>query len=157
MGNGVVIGLDPHKRTNTIAAMDSAETVLDQQRFLNSDAGIDEMITAVSGFADRVWAVEGSNGVGNAVAQRLVKLGETVFDVPAKLATRVRVYSTGHGTKTDDADAIAIARAAIHSRHLRQVRPDGPAVAMRLLSDRRHELVAARTKAVIRCIDCYGS
>ena len=26
-----------------------------------------------------------------------VQVGETVVDVPAKLATRVRVYSTGHG------------------------------------------------------------
>jgi transposase len=52
----------------------------------------------------------------------LVKLGETVFDVPAKLATRVRVYSSGHGNKTDDADAVAIARAAIYSRHLRGCR-----------------------------------
>jgi transposase len=29
--------------------------------------------------------------------------------------TRVRVYSTGHGNKTDNIDALAIARAAIHS------------------------------------------
>ena len=34
--------------------------------------------------------------------------GETVIDVPAKLATRVRVYSTGHGNKTERADAVAI-------------------------------------------------
>jgi transposase len=50
-------------------------------------------------------------GVGRSIAQRLVAFDETVIDVPAKLATRVRVYSTGHGTKTDNTDAIAIARA----------------------------------------------
>ena len=72
-----------------------------------------------AGFPTRVWAVEGANGIGRSVAQRLVAAGETVIDVPAKLATRVRVYSTGHGNKTDGADAVAIARAALHSKHLR--------------------------------------
>ena len=64
--------------------------------------------------------------------------------------TRVRVYSTGHGTKTDNTDALAIARAALHSRHLRIVKPDDETVAIKLLSDRRKELVGLRTQAVCR-------
>jgi transposase len=83
-------------------------------------------------------------------AQRLVGFDERVYDVPAKLATRVRVYSTGHGTKTDNTDALAIARAALHSRHLRIVKPDDETVAIKLLSDRRKELVGLRTQAVCR-------
>ncbi len=58
-----------------------------------------------------------------------------------------RVYSTGHGNKTDNADAVAIARAAIHSRHLRHVQPEATSVAMKLLWDHRNELVGARTQA----------
>lgn len=88
--------------------------------------------------------------MGRSVAQRLVAFDETVVDVPAKLATRVRVYSTGHGTKTDNADAVAIARAAVHSKHLRRVLPDDATVAMKLLSDRRHELVGLRAQAMCR-------
>jgi hypothetical protein len=88
--------------------------------------------------------------MGRNIAQRLVAAGGTVIDVPAKLSTRVRVYSTGHGTKTDHSDAVAIARAAIHSKHLRHVQPDGPNVALKLLSDRRTELVRQRTSAVCR-------
>jgi transposase len=95
-----------------------------------------------------VW-VEGANGIGRSVAQRLVAFGETVVDVPAKLSTRVRV-STGHGTKTDNTDALAVARAAIHSPHLRFVKPDDATVALKLLSDRRHELVGLRTQAMCR-------
>jgi transposase len=45
---------------------------------------------------------------------------------------------------------VAIARAAIHSRHLRLVQADGANVAMKLLWDRRNELVEARTQAVCR-------
>jgi transposase len=150
MNEEVVIGLDPHKASNTIAVLDRTENLLARRRFVNSDDGIVEMIAAVGEFPRRVWAVEGANGIGRAIAQRLVGFGETVFDVPAKLATRVRVYSTGHGNKTDNADAVAIGRAAIHSRHLRHVQPDGASVAMKLLWDHRNELVGARTQAACR-------
>ena len=49
----------------------------------------------------RVWAVEGANGAGRPLAQRLVEAGEHVVDVPAKLAARVRLFDTGHNRKTD--------------------------------------------------------
>lgn len=86
------------------------ETLVTRRRFDNSDDGLIAMLEAVSEFTERVWAVEGANGIGRSIAQRLVAAGESVVDVPAKLATRVRVYSTGHGNKTDRADAVAIAR-----------------------------------------------
>lgn len=47
-------------------------------------------------------------------------------------------------------DAVAIGRAGLHSKHLRMVRPDDEMVALKLLSDRRHELVASRTQSVCR-------
>jgi hypothetical protein len=45
---------------------------------------------------DRVWAVEGANGVGRPLAQRLLEAGEQVVDVPAKKAPRARLFDTGH-------------------------------------------------------------
>jgi hypothetical protein len=39
--------------------------------------------------------------------------GEQVLDVPAKLAARVRVYSQGHGRKTDRDDAVSIGLAGL--------------------------------------------
>ena len=146
----VIIGMDPHKSSNTIAVLTRDETMLTRRRFENSDDGFVEMLEAVAGDRDRVWAVESANGMGRSIAQRLVAFDETVVDVPAKLATRVHVYSTGHGTKTDAADAVAIARAAIHSPHLRHVLADDETVAMKLLSDRRKELVGLRTQAMCR-------
>ena len=146
----VIIGMDPHKASNTIAVLDSMENLLTRQRFENSNEGWVEMLAAVDEHPNRVWAVEGANGMGRSIAQRLVGFDERVYDVPAKLATRVRVYSTGHGTKTDDTDALAIARAALHSRHLRVVVSDDEKVALKLLSDRRKELVGLRTQSVCR-------
>ena len=146
----VIIGVDPHKASNTIAVLDRDETILTRRRFDNTVEGMVEMLEAVGEFSDRVWAVEGANGIGRSLAQRLVAVEEVVVDVPAKLATRVRVYSTGHGTKTDQADAVAIARAAIHSRHLRRVQRDDANVALKLLVDRRREVIASRTQSVCR-------
>ena len=146
----VIIGMDPHKSSNTIAVLTRNETMLTRRRFEHSDDGFVEMLAAVVDYPDRVWAVEGANGIGRSIAQRLVGFDECVIDVPAKLATRVRVYSTGHDTKTDNTDAVAIARAAIHSPHLRHVVADDATVAMKLLSDRRHELVGLRTQAMCR-------
>lgn len=146
----VIIGMDPHKSSNTIAVLTRDETMLTRRRFQHSDDGFVELLEAVADYPNRVWAIEGANGMGRSIAQRLVAFNETVIDVPAKLATRVRVYSTGHGTKTDAADAMAIARAAIHSPHLRRVLPDDAAVGMKLISDRRKELVGLRTQAMCR-------
>ena len=146
----VIIGMDPHKSSNTIAVLTRDETMLTRRRFQHSDDGFVELLEAVADYPDRVWAIEGANGMGRSIAHRLVAFNETVIDVPAKLATRVRVYSTGHGTKTDAADAVAIARVAIHSPHLRRVLPDDAAVAMKLISDRRKELVGLRTQAMCR-------
>jgi transposase len=57
------------------------------------------------GSSQRVWAIEGCNGVGRHIAHRLVASGETVKDVPAKLSAQVRVFGTGNGRKTDPVDA----------------------------------------------------
>ena len=46
--------------------------------------------TARRVYPERVWAVEGSNGAGRPLAQRLLADGEPVVDVPAKLSARAR-------------------------------------------------------------------
>jgi transposase len=93
----VVIGLDPHKASNTIAVLDRDENVLFRRRFVNSDAGFGDLMKQTRAFPDRVWAVEGAAGMGRSVARQLVAASETVTDVPAKLAAQIRVYRTGHG------------------------------------------------------------
>ena len=145
----VMIGVDPHKASNTIAVLDGDDVLLDD-RFPNTRAGFAAMVNAVVAWPERRWAVEGARGMGHHLAQRLVAAEEIVVDVPAKLATRVRVYSTGHGRKTDRHDAISIARAATHARHLRRVNPDGDLDALKLLTEHRRELVVARTRAACR-------
>ncbi len=91
----VVIGMDPHKRSATIEVCDGQETVLSTGRFGTDRGGYRALLAAGRRWPDRVWAVEGCQGVGRHLAQRLVADGEPVVDVPAKLSARVRVFSTG--------------------------------------------------------------
>ena len=146
----VVIGMDPHKRSATIEAIDEREKVLTQGRFGTDSAGYQQMLAAGRAFHDRVWAVEGCSGIGRHIAQRLVADGELVLDVPAKLSARARVFDTGQGRKTDPVDAHSVAVAGLRSRSLRTVTPDDVTVVVRLLVDRRDELGRARTDIVSR-------
>ena len=146
----VVIGVDPHKASNTLVVLDAHEVVLAQCRFSNDRAGYREMKAFVRDYRDRVWAVEGARGVGAGLAQRLVAEREQVLNVPAKLSARVRALGGASGRKTDNADAFAVAVAGLRARDLRPVRPDDATEILRMLTARRQELVAARISTVNR-------
>ncbi|MFQ6399002.1 IS110 family transposase [Nocardia sp. KC 131] len=97
----VIIGMDPHKRSATIEIIDDIGKVLALGRYDTDKAGYADMLRAGRRFTDRVWAIEGCNGIGRHIAYRLVHDGEPVLDVPAKLSAQVRVFATGNGRKTD--------------------------------------------------------
>jgi transposase len=86
----VIIGVDPHKLSATIEVLDQWENVLGRGRFGTDRDGYRQMLTVGRRWPERAWAVEGCNGIGRHVAQRLVADGETVLDVPAKLSARAR-------------------------------------------------------------------
>ncbi len=146
----VVIGVDPHKASNTLVVIDATEQVLAQQRFANDRAGYRQMKAFVRDYRDRVWAVEGARGVGAGLAQRLVAEGEPVLNVPAKLSARVRALGGGSGRKTDNADAFAVAVAGLRSKDLQPVRPDDATEILGLLTARRQQLVESRITTVNR-------
>ena len=146
----VIIGMDPHKLSATIEVLDDREQVLGGGRYGTDREGYRQMLASGRGWPERVWAVEGSNGIGRHLAQRLVADGETVVDVPAKLSARARVFSTGHGRKTDATDAHSIAVVAVRTAALHPVTADDDLVVLRLFSDRRDELAHARTQTVNR-------
>ena len=104
----VFIGVDPHKLSATIEVVDERETVLATGRFATDNAGYTAMRKHVAAWPERVWAVEGSNGAGRSLAQRLLADGEHVVDVPAKLSARARLLDTGHNRETDAHDAHAV-------------------------------------------------
>jgi hypothetical protein len=96
---GVIIGVDPHKLSATIEVVDHRGHLLGSGRYTTDQAGYAAMRNYVKSWPDRVWAIEGANGAGRPLAQRLVEAGEEVLDVPAKLAARVRLFDTGHNRR----------------------------------------------------------
>jgi transposase len=148
--NHVIIGVDPHKLSATIEVVDHHEQMLGSGRFTTDKAGYAAMRAYAKAWPDRVWAVEGANGAGRPLAQRLLEAGEQVIDVPAKLAARVRLFDTGHNRKTDAHDAHAVAVVAVRTPNLRVLKIDGELEAMRLLTDRREALTRRRVQTVCR-------
>ncbi|MBU2671058.1 IS110 family transposase [Actinoplanes bogorensis] len=146
----LIIGVDPHKQSATIEVINDRETVLGQGRYGTDTSGYAAMLAAGRRHRERVWAVEGCNGIGRHIAQRLITDGETVIDVPAKLAAKTRNFDTGHGRKTDPHDAHHIAVTALRTPNLRQITPDDTTTALRLLADRRDQLGVTRTDTVTR-------
>jgi transposase len=147
---GVIIGMDPHKRSATIEVVDERTAVLAGGRFGTDKAGYAQMLAAGRKFSDRLWAVEGCNGIGKHIAHRLVHDGEIVVDVPPKLSAQVPVFATGNGRKTDPVDAHSVAMVALRSTGLVRVHVDEDLVVMGMLADRRDELGRARTQTVNR-------
>lgn len=151
--SAVVIGVDPHKRSNTALVLDREERVLARKRFANDRNGYRQLKAFARDWRERTWAVEGAHGVGLGLAQRLAAEGETVLNVPAKLSARVRALGGGSGRKTDDTDAYAVAVAGLRGKGLERVSPGDTVTVFKLLADRRQQLVERRIATVNRLHD----
>jgi transposase len=143
----IVIGLDPHKRSATIEVLDESEQPLMAGRFDTDSEGYRVLLAAGRRFSERLWAVEGCEGVGRHLAQRLVADGESVVDVPAKLSARARVFSTGQGRKTDATDAHSVAVVGTRMT-LRPLINDEQLAVLRILADRRRSLGDDHTRMI---------
>jgi len=152
----VLIGVDPHKGSVAVAALDEAEAEASGElveraafSFSQDRAGLRSLKRWAKRFPERRWAVENASGLGRHLALRLAA-GESVVDVPPKLSARVRVLSTGNDRKNDGLDALATALAASRNERLAAIDPEAASEALRLLSERREDLVAERTRALNR-------
>jgi transposase len=147
----VLIGVDPHKASLAVAAVDEASgEFLERAAFPQDRSGLSALERWARRFPERRWAVENAGGLGWHLAGRLAAAGEWVVDVPPKLSARVRVLSSGNARKNDGLDALAIALAASRNERLAAVDAEAASEALRLLSERREDLVAERTRALNR-------
>ena len=144
----VLIGMDPHKRSVTIEVMTSDERVVGAGRFATDGEGYAAMLSYVTAWPQRTWAIEGCQGTGRHVANRLLADGELVVDVPAKLSARARVFATGQGRKTDATDAHSVALVGTRMSGLRPVVNDEQLAVLRVLADRRRSLGQEHTRKI---------
>ncbi|MBA2715363.1 MAG: IS110 family transposase [Rubrobacteraceae bacterium] len=147
----VLIGVDPHKASVAVAAVDEAAgEFVEGASFPQDRAGLRSLERWAKRFPERRWAMENAGGLGRYLAGRLATAGESVVDVPPKLSARARVLSSGNARKNDGVDAFATALAASRNERLAAVDPESASEVLRLLSERREDLVAERTRALNR-------
>jgi transposase len=151
---GVLIGIDPHKSVNAAAAIDEQGELAGHETFPANRKGLRALERWAKRFPERRWAVEGAAGIGRPVAQRLAMAGEKVVDVPPKLSSKARLLSTGNARKNDRLDATFTAQAALQNERLAPIlsedADDAHVEVLRLLTERREDLVAERTRALNR-------
>jgi transposase len=146
----VIIGVDPHKATYVAVAIDHSEDELARARVRATGTQIARLLRWAEPLAERTWAIESAGGLGYLPAQQLVAAGETVLDVPATLASRIRVLGTGRSDKNDPNDALSVAIAALRAPFLREVAPADHAQVLRLLAKRNVDIGKHRTRVVCR-------
>jgi transposase len=146
----VMIGVDPHKGSHTATMLDRGQRELRRITVRAGRRQVEQLLEWADGYTARTWAVEAVGGMGYPLSQHLVAAGETVLDVPATLASRVRVLGTGQSTKTDANDARSVAVAGLHAPTLAVVRRADHVTVCRLLAKRHTDVARWRTKQCCR-------
>lgn len=146
----VMIGIDPHKGSHTAVVVNPDEVVIDETRVRATGNQVRELQEWASGYQDRCWAVESARGMGYLVSQQLVGAGERVIDVPAMMASRVRLLGSGKSQKNDPNDARSVAIAALRHATLAMVRGDDHTRVLGLLAKRHRDVARLKNKAACR-------
>jgi transposase len=146
----VMIGVDPHKGSHTAVAIDDGETELAQLKVRATRRQVEELVDWAAPFEKRTWAIESAGGLGYLLSQQLVGAGEEVLDVPATLAARVRVLSSGRSNKNDPNDAFSVAVAARRAPRLASVARADHVGVLRVLAKRNIDLGRARNRTACR-------
>jgi transposase len=146
------IGIDPHKTTHTAVAIDRSEMVLGEITVPADRYQTKKLIDWASQLDGdgRLWAVEAAGGLGHLLSQQLIAHGEHVVDVPAVLASRVRLLGSGRSDKNDPNDARSVAIAALRQPGLAVVQREDHTQVIRMLAKRHLELTGLRTQAACR-------
>lgn len=146
----VTLGVDAHKRTHTIVAVDQhGRQIAERTIGTTTKDHLGLLRWAAQLGDDRAWAVEDCRHLSRRLERDLLAAGESIVRVPPKLMAGTRNSARTFG-KSDPIDALAVARAALREPDLPVVRLDGPERNARLLTDHRESLVAERTRVICR-------
>jgi transposase len=145
----VVIGVDTHRDTHTLAAVAARSSGLLATCTVRADP---DGYQAALAFADehapaarRAWALEGTGSYGAGLARVLVALDERVFEIDRPDKGQKRTNG-----KSDELDAIRAARSALGRERLAIPRVGVTHDALRVLVTTRHGIVATRTETMNR-------
>lgn len=147
----IVLGIDAHKRSHTVVAVDEVgrqlgsktTTATTRDDHLNLIRWADQFGSA------RTWAVEDCRHLSRHLERDMLGAGERLVRVPPKMMAHARDSARTYG-KSDPIDALAVARAALREPNLPTAHLDDEARELRLLVDHREDLVAERTRHINR-------
>jgi len=149
----VVVGADVHKRTHTFVAVDQAGRKLGEKVVAATTVGRHKaLVWARVEFGNElVWGIEDCRHLSARLERDLLSAGQQVVRVPPKLMAQTRASARTRG-KSDPIDALAVARAVLREPDLPVASHDAVSRELKLLIDRREDLVAQRTSAINRLL-----
>jgi transposase len=149
----IVIGVDTHKRSHTLVALDAVTGVArGQLRIPATDEGtVSALRFAAELDPDYVWAVEDCRHVSGRLERGLVSSGAMVIRVAPGLTETSR-RAVREAGKSDPIDATAIARAALREGidTLPAAYLDEQAHEIRILNDYRDQIIGERVRLANR-------
>jgi transposase len=147
----VTIGVDPHKKTHSVVAVDGLGAELDGWSGPAKRDGFGELLCWARGLSDsqRMWVIEDCRHVSGPLERFLLDCGESVVRLPPGLMAGAR-HSVRERGKSDPIDALAVARAALREGidTLPVARLAGAELEIRQLAVHRERLVDARTRLI---------
>jgi transposase len=148
-----VIGIDAHKRSHTCVAVNDAGAKLAEKTVASTSAGHAQALRwALTRFGtDLSWGVEDLRSMTGLLERELLAAGQKVVRVPPHVMARNRGSARAWG-KSDSLDALAVARAVLREPNLAAAFHDPISWELRLLVDRREDLVGQRVAVTNRLI-----
>lgn len=147
------IGVDSHKHTHTMCAVNSGGKKLGEKTVATTTKGNLAALTWARTEYGRelLWAVEDTRAMTHRLERDLINAGETVIRVPPHLMARQRRSNRQWG-KSDPLDALATARASQREPGLPIARHHPGSRHVKLLIDRREDVVKYRTAVMQRLL-----
>lgn len=140
----------PHKKSHTLVAVDPAGLKLGQKTIATTGAAHADGVrwaAAQFGSGAVLWAVEDCRTLTARLEDDLLTAGQRVVRVPPHLMARTRSSARERG-KSDPIDALAVARTALREPNLPVAVHDPVSMELRLLVDRRDDLVGQNTATI---------
>jgi transposase len=147
----IVIGIDPHKQSQTAVAVERATgELVGELTVPATPEGASRLLAWARAFgAERLCALEDCRHVTRALERFLLAREQGVVRVPPKLMAGQRRGSRSRG-KSDAIDALAVARAALREPRLPLADGNEGSRELKLLLDHRDDLVGERTRLQAR-------
>jgi transposase len=143
-------GVDAGKAHHHCVVIDADGRKLLSRRVANDEPELLVLISDVTALGEVTWAIDLPDGGAALLIGLLLNAGQELLYIPGRAVNRAAGSYRGEG-KTDARDATIIADQARMRRDLQPLRPGDELTAeLKLLTARRADLVADRTRAISR-------